>query len=248
MRLEPNISVRLKGDTNLPKFKVEVKNIISFGFLRKVVNSEFKRQTELLEKGEEVIQETRGFNEDKGKTFSQRTKEYAHDYRYFIEPDIPPIGFDKKWIANIENDVKKSKQPRLIRENLINNMNISNASTSILVRRDDLREKFEQLIERNDWVMDNQGTANLLTNRPEYANRTVIEMVNIEEDKRDSKISDESDLLPIIKRIVTDNPKVVDDYKNGKEKVIQFLIGQVMKETKGRADAKVVLEMLRQNI
>jgi len=110
MRLEPNISVReFEGEKEpedwhklpFPKYKVEVKNINSFNFVKKAVDFEVTRHIEMLNKGETPDQETRGWSEDKNATFSQRSKEDAHDYRYFPEPDVPPMEFDDEYISNV---------------------------------------------------------------------------------------------------------------------------------------------------
>jgi aspartyl-tRNA(Asn)/glutamyl-tRNA(Gln) amidotransferase subunit B len=108
MRLEANVSVRKTGETELPKYKIELKNINSFRFVKKAVEADVKRQIELLEKGETPSQETRGFKESTGLTYSQRSKEDAHDYRYFPEPDIPPFEFSQDQI-----DIWKSQLPKL---------------------------------------------------------------------------------------------------------------------------------------
>ncbi|MFC1755958.1 Asp-tRNA(Asn)/Glu-tRNA(Gln) amidotransferase subunit GatB [Patescibacteria group bacterium] len=110
MRLEPNISLRtqeMEDADELPEYKVEIKNINSFRFMEKAVTAEVIRQRELLESGETPIQENRGYNEEKKTTVGQRSKEQAHDYRYFPEPDIPPMEFDKDYLDEVEKEFKE---------------------------------------------------------------------------------------------------------------------------------------------
>src|SRR6185312_1755662 len=114
MRLEPNISLTTKPGT-LPNYKVEVKNINSFKFVEKAINYEIERQKEILESGERPAQETRGWNEDKGKTFSQRSKEEAHDYRYFPEPDIPPIHLPEGAVGRLRAQVPELPDKKIAR-------------------------------------------------------------------------------------------------------------------------------------
>ncbi|MFN7171148.1 MAG: Asp-tRNA(Asn)/Glu-tRNA(Gln) amidotransferase GatCAB subunit B, partial [Candidatus Omnitrophota bacterium] len=107
MRLEPNISIKIKNQKSkikmdqLPGYKVEIKNINSFRFVKQAIDYEIGRQVEILRQGKIPIQETRGFDDKKGITYSQRSKEYAHDYRYFPEPDIPPLVFSDEYLARI---------------------------------------------------------------------------------------------------------------------------------------------------
>jgi len=103
MRLEPNISLRAEGQTDLPKYKVEVKNINSFNFVGKAIEYEIKRQAEILNKGETPKQETRGFVESSSSTISQRSKEDAAEYRYFPEPDIPPLRWTQEFVDKLEH-------------------------------------------------------------------------------------------------------------------------------------------------
>ena len=126
MRLEPNISLRPVGQKELAKYKVEVKNINSFKFVEKAIEFEEKRHKELLDNGETPVQETRGWNEFKNKTVSQRSKEEAHDYRYFPEPDIPPIEFSENEVETIKSQIPElpeEKTKRYISDFLLTDYN-----------------------------------------------------------------------------------------------------------------------------
>ena len=119
MRIEPNISLRESSKSELPHYKVEVKNINSFNFAKKAIEYEYIRQSAILDKGETPAQETRGYNEDKKITYSQRSKEEAQDYRYFPEPDIPPIELTDKEIEDIRStlpELPAAKRERFIRD------------------------------------------------------------------------------------------------------------------------------------
>src|SRR5258706_5461173 len=155
MRLEPNISLRkissksplLSGEGQgegfaLPNYKVEVKNINSFGFVDKAIAYEIERQTEILEKGEKPAQETRGWDEDKKMTISQRSKEEAAEYRYFPEPDIPPIQWVSKELSEIRNMIPEL--PDMKKERFIKEYKLSDYNAEILTRTRELSDYFEE--------------------------------------------------------------------------------------------------------
>src|SRR5665811_680442 len=132
MRLEPNISLIKNGEKSLPKYKVEVKNINSFKFVKKAIEYETKRQLEILKKGEIPVQETRGWDENKQKTTSQRVKEEANDYRYFPEPDIPPLRFEKDYLNKIKNTLLEFADQKT--ERFTKEYSISKYDAEILTR------------------------------------------------------------------------------------------------------------------
>ena len=249
MRLEPNISLRteemeLAGE--LPPYKVEIKNINSFKFMEKAVKAEIKRQKELLEKGDSPIQENRGYDEATGKTVSQRTKEHAHDYRYFPEPDIPPLVFDEAYLQDIENEFadRVEKVPsRIISITLTEKLKISDdalvkKATDILSKKD--VEKIAKLVEMGH---PNKVVLNIFINKKEVRGMSVEEIDTLLKDAQD-KVSDESELVEIAKKVLENNQDAVEKYKNGKTSVLQFLVGMMMKETKGKADAPTARELL----
>lgn len=247
MRLEPNISLRTKEmekNGDLPNYKVEIKNINSFKFMEQAVKAEIKRQRELLDKGETPKQENRGYLEAQKKTISQRAKEEAHDYRYFPEPDIPPLYFDKKYLEQIKNEYQelnsstptakktallgKAELDQKIKERLINELDFPQVKNiSLLIQKGYEAEK----------------VSNLFLNKLEVREMEVAEITKLLDEEK-NKLTDENDLLEIIKDVTEKNRDAVASYKSGKENALQFLIGMVMKETKGKADAETTKELL----
>ncbi len=252
MRLEPNISLTNVKD-KLPNYKVEIKNINSFRFVKQAIEYEIKRQTTILEKDDTPVQETRGFNEKKIITFSQRSKEEAQDYRYFPEPDIPPITFSKEFI----NSICVPELPQHKLDRYIKDFSVKYQDAFLLTRNRKLSVFFEKVISNiKDQISKikikdqryKQIIANFIVNKKistdlsveEFTKKT-IELINPQ--KTDEKI-----LLATIIRIIGANQKVVNDYKSGKQSAIMFLVGQVMREMKGKADAKIVIEKIKKTI
>lgn len=241
MRLEANISMRKVGDTKLPDYRVELKNINSFGFMRKALEYEMKRQVEALESGEVLTQETRGYNETTGKTFTQRSKEEANDYRYFPEPDIPPIEIDEKWMADIEDSMPTL--PAKLRGDLLN-QGLTNQHIDVLINDAELFSKYNELVSLK---VENKTAANLVINKAEYKDKTAKEIVELE-NKKTSDLLGEDEIKSIVEKVISSNEKVVEDYKSGNENAIQFLMGQVMKESRGKADASVARKILQDSL
>jgi len=248
MRLEPNISLRVQGTGDsgqLPKYKVEVKNINSFRFVNRAIEYEIKRQTEFLKKGETPVQETRGWNEDKNCTISQRSKEEAHDYRYFPEPDIPELIFDEKKIEEIKKTLPELPDAKAKR---FKDLGIKPKDAEILSESKKLAQFFEDVIkigkEKN---IDPTQIANFIINRKVNAEKILPEeIINEISSKSIGIISDEDELEKIAKEVIDENPKAVEDYKSGKQSAIQVLIGAVMRKTQGKADAGKVREILEE--
>jgi len=144
MRCEVNISLHKKGADKLSGTKVEVKNINSFKFVEKAIDYEIKRQTEELEKSKKIIQETRGFDSVRNITFSQRSKESAHDYRYFPEPDIPPLAFSAEYLEALK--LKLPEMPEIKKKRLVEEYNISPENAEVIVSDKYLAEYFENVV------------------------------------------------------------------------------------------------------
>ncbi len=238
MRLEPNISLRLKLSTKLPTYKVEIKNINSFNFVKKAIEYEIKRQTEILESGHLPDQETRGFNENKGITFSQRSKEYAHDYRYFPEPDIPPMEFDQKYLNNLKNDLPK--MPKEKKQNYLQ-LGLSQTEAYLIAYDHDLIQKFESALS----FAKPKEIAKVIINK---RNLSLEEIKKTIERSKTKIETNQEELEEKINKVIKDNQKAVNDYKNGKENALMFLTGQVMKEMKGEADANIIKKKLQERL
>jgi aspartyl-tRNA(Asn)/glutamyl-tRNA(Gln) amidotransferase subunit B len=243
MRLEANISLRTKEmeeKGELHNYKVEIKNINSFRFMERAVKAEIKRQKEILEKGEMPIQENRGWDEVKGITVSQREKEEAKDYRYFPEPDIPPMVFTEEYFEEIRASLPELPWDRKGR--LIKDHGLSADTAGVLSSGGNIHlyEKFSQLVGKG---FDPVKTANLLVNKKEFWDMSVEE-VELKIKEAGDKVSDESVLKGIVEKVIEQNQKSVTDYRSGKTASLEFLVGQVMRETKGKADSSVVRGLL----
>jgi len=309
MRCEANISVYKEGEDRLSGTKVEVKNINSFKFVEKAINYEIKRQTEILsakggsasggKKGEKIVQETRGFDSNRNVTFSQRSKESAHDYRYFPEPDIPPLTFTPEYVEELRRhlpELPEAKDKRFQEE-----YKLPKADVGILVSEKDLADYFEEVIseikekikckeiespeektiklavnyiitELRKHLMEKEESIKDIKITPEnYAefvgiiadgkiNSSAAQIVlsemyqtgadpsHIIDEKNLGQMKDESELESIVDKIISENQKSAEDYKNGKGNALQFLVGQVMAQTKGKANPQMVVELLKKKL
>jgi aspartyl-tRNA(Asn)/glutamyl-tRNA(Gln) amidotransferase subunit B len=253
MRLEPNISLRgpkaksskLKID-KLPPYKIEVKNINSFKFVAKAINFEISRQSEILDDGKIPQQETRGFFEKTNSTISQRIKEEASDYRYFPEPDIPPLRWTKDYINKLNQlmpELPKEKQQRFEKD-----YGLSSYDAEILTRERILSDFFEKSVESGkEFDIDTKKIANyLIHKKPNLENLLPAQLVKMI--VKSTKVSDvnEEKLDSIIEKVLSENPKALEDFKKGKESVIMFLVGQVMRQFNERIDAeKVKIQLIK---
>ena len=250
MRLEPNISLRLAEQTDLPKYKVEVKNINSFRFVEKAINYEIKRQTEILDNGEIPAQETRGFNETKNNTLTQRSKEEANDYRYFPEPDIPPIRWEKSQISNIKSHMPELPDKKFAR--FVSEFKLTEYDSEILTRERSTSEYFEEcvkVIQNLGFKIQEKIIANYIINRKVNINN-VLPAELIKTIMQNSQVStiDLNKFEQIIEEVLKENEKAVLDYKNGKENAIMFLVGQVMRKSEEKLDANLVKQKIVEKI
>ncbi len=250
MRLEPNISVRKPEEIGLPKYKVEVKNINSFRFVKAAIEFEVKRQIEILEKGELPKQETRGYDDVKGGTYSQRSKEEAQDYRYFPEPDIPPFVFTEEYLSSIEKSLPELPSAKLTR--FIKEYNMKEIDAFILTRDSKQADYFEERILAVKKIQKEAGIeqkiASVIINKriPTTASAEEFAKKFIEMTK---PVETDTNLLStVVDEVLKANEKAVSEYKSGKQTVIMFLVGQVMRQMKGKADAGVVKKTLEEKI
>ncbi len=236
MRLEPNISIRKIGETQLPPYKVEVKNINSFAFVKKAIEYETARHIEYLEKGETPPQETRGWNEDKGISFSQRRKEGADDYRYFPEPDIPPMKWKSSEISAIS--LQLPELPDVKKERFMKKYGLSEYDAGQLTETRERADFFEEIA--------NLGTpkivANIIINKKAKTREEVAGFL------QSPTGIPERELQSVIEHVLKDNPKAVEDYKNGKQQTLGFLLGQVLRQLKGNGDAQAISAIIKRLI
>ncbi|MCK5465903.1 Asp-tRNA(Asn)/Glu-tRNA(Gln) amidotransferase subunit GatB [Candidatus Parcubacteria bacterium] len=303
MRCEVNISLKPKGQKEFGT-KVEIKNLNSFRAVERSIEYEIKRQAEILDEGGKIIQETRGWDADKQQTYSQRKKEEAHDYRYFPEPDLPPLDLTKK--AGMF-DVQKIKDsipelPLLKKYRFINQYKLTEENAKILSEDKELANYFEEIIsELKHWIKDKgidgdklnkltKLTANYILTELQrllYKNGNLVseckitaenfaefitlidegkisssgaqEMLaemfatggdpsNILDEKGLGQISNESEIEKIINEVIKNNPQSVEDYKSGKEVALKFLVGQTMRESKGKANPQIARDMLEKKL
>jgi aspartyl-tRNA(Asn)/glutamyl-tRNA(Gln) amidotransferase subunit B len=296
MRCEANISIHEEGTEKLSGTKVEVKNINSFRAVEKAIEYEIKRQTEELEAGRTIVQETRGWDESGQKTVSQRKKESAHDYRYFPEPDIPPFSFTEADFEVLRRTIPEL--PAAKEKRFASQYGLTSDALSVITAEKTTAEYFESVVseigdkkESRELDADEEKAIRLAANyivtelrkrltdlgktiadsgiTPEnYAefiviladgkiNSSAAQMVlgemllggdndpsHIIARLNLAQMSDSGELEGIVDAILSVNAKSVEDYKAGKQNAFQFLIGQVMKETKGKANPKVVSEIL----
>lgn len=281
MRADVNLSVREAGTEELGT-RTEMKNIGSFKAIRRAIEAERERQIQIIEKGGKVFQETRGWNDEEGHSYSMRSKEDAQDYRYFPEPDLVPLVISDEWLQQI-----KSGQPELQDEKVRRyqeEFSLPEYDAKILTSEKKLADFFEAATELckkpkkvSNWLMGE--TMRLLKERgmeagdirfsPENlaklielteagtVNGTVakevfekifdedIEPERYVEEKGLKTVNDEEALRETIGQVIRDNPKSVEDYRNGKEKALGFLVGQTMKAMKGKANPEMVNQLLR---
>jgi aspartyl-tRNA(Asn)/glutamyl-tRNA(Gln) amidotransferase subunit B len=244
MRLEANISVRPEGQTELPPYRVELKNINSFRFMVAAVEYEIKRQIKALEAGEKLTQETRGWDETKKQTFLQRSKEEANDYRYFPEPDLPRIKNLESRVKELQEDLPELPVKKI--ERYIKEYGISEVVAETLVGEEILAELFDGAVKLgNEENVPAKEIANYLANQKlDPIKVSPDEVVQAVKEKKSGRIEDKGELSRIAEEVIKENEQSVNAYKSGKESAIQALIGGMMRKTEGKADAGKAKEIL----
>jgi len=252
MRCEPtvNLEVKKEGKTYYTPL-VELKNINSFRFVRKAIDWEIQRQLEEFEKTGRVKERgnktTRGWDEKTGTTVLQREKEEASDYRYFPEPDIPPITIKKFQISNFKFQIGELPQERFMR--FVREYGISEYNARILTEEREVSDYFEEAVKEAKGSLEPTAVANIIINKKVDIGRvSPADLVKtLLQQQKATKISG-SDLEKIILGVLKENQKAVEDYKKGKTHALQFLIGQVMAKTKGQARIEEIPKIIIRNI
>lgn len=284
LRVDANVSVRPLGDKEFG-VKTEIKNVNSFRALQRALAYEIERQIAVLEEGGRIVQETRTWDEGKGVTLPLRSKEEAHDYRYFPEPDLPPLVITREWVEEIQRDLPEL--PDMRRERYMKEYGLPVYDAGVLTATKEIGDYFEACVGLypqpktvSNWVMGELARLLNATNteiaespvRPEHlaallklidegvisgkiAKTVFEEMFSTGKDPQAVvkeqglvQITDEAELKAVIDEVITSNPKVVADYRQGKDKALGFLVGQVMKATKGKANPALVNRLLKEGM
>jgi aspartyl-tRNA(Asn)/glutamyl-tRNA(Gln) amidotransferase subunit B len=284
LRCDANVSVRIKGAEKFGT-KAEVKNLNSFRFLKMALDHEIARQVALIEGGGRVVQETRLYDPDADETVSMRSKEHAHDYRYFPEPDLAPLRVSEAWMTSIRD--KMPELPASRRKRFIEELGLREYDAQVLTATRAMSEFFEKTAAASgdaraaaNWVMGDLSA--LLKQEGKEIEDSPVSAENlggllklIASGKLSGKlakdifpkmaasgetadvivkregieqISDTGALGKIIEEVVAANPKQVEQFRSGKTQVIGFLVGQVMKASRGQADPAVVNKMLAEKL
>lgn len=285
LRCDANVSIRPWGQKEFGT-RTELKNLNSFRALQRAVEYEIKRQAEVIEDGGQVIQETRTWDDNKGVTLSMRSKEEAHDYRYFPDPDLVPLVIDQEWVERIRKTLPELPDARKGR--YIKDYGLPEYDAEVITGSKALSDYFDQAMEHtknakglSNWMMGEllkllKDTGKELDDqfsiKPAYL-AELVELVDkgtisgkqakqvfqfmaengktpavIVEEKGMKQISDEGAIAGIVDQVIAANPQSVEDYKSGKKQAIGFLVGQVMKASRGQANPEMVNKMLTEKL
>lgn len=283
LRCDVNISLRPYGFDGYGT-KVEIKNLNSVNNVQRAVEAEIARQTEVYLKGESIVQSTRRYDETTRKTVLMRKKEGAVDYKYFPEPNIPPVLISDEFYSRVKSQLPKTAQQR--KEMYVNQLGLSDYDASILTSGKDLSDYFDAIV---SFGANSKATANWLISEvlsvaslrsdkkfadwinPRYmadllvmvsegkisgkqAKEVFADMISGESPKDIvakkgmAQVSDEGQLLAWVTEILNNNAQSIEDYKNGKDRALGFLVGQVMKLSKGKANPSMTSELLLQEL
>ncbi len=244
MRLEANVSVRPKGQQELAPYRVELKNINSFKFIGDAIDYEVERQIKLLEKGEKIALQTRGYNENKKETFLQRVKEEANDYRYFPEPDLPALLINLADVAKLKANLSELPAQK---ENKYLALGLSQNAARTIANSLARSQLFEKAIKKID-QKDIANLANFYVNKGSISTSSdnLIEHYKAGQTSKSQTITNKDELSSVLKEVIKENLESVVSYKAGKLNAIQSLIGSAMKKTQGKADAQKVKNILEQ--
>ncbi len=282
LRADVNVSVKLHGQKL--GTRCEIKNVNSIKFIQQAIEYESKRQVQILENGGKIMQETRLFDPNKCETRSMRSKEESHDYRYFPDPDLPPLIIPNEKLSELKK--KLPELPDEKKSRFINKFGLSSYDAQVIVNDKETANFFEEVVKDRDskivtsWItgemfsylkrinkdFSNSGITprkigslidliadGTISNR--QAKEIFEEYINSKDEVRDFvekrgliQLSDKGEIDKIVSQVLEENTKVVEDYKNGKDKLFGFFVGQVMKISKGKANPKVVNEILAKKL
>jgi aspartyl-tRNA(Asn)/glutamyl-tRNA(Gln) amidotransferase subunit B len=247
MRLEPNISVRIVGKKELPPYKVEVKNINSFNFVKRAIEYETDRHIGILESGQIPVQETRGWNEAKGETVSQRLKENANDYRYFPEPDIPPIRLTREYIQLLKKGLPELPDKKRLRYSEAFQLNAYDSG--ILTETRATADFFEEAVKVAAKAAPNitpKHIANWMINR-KISFENIVPAEFVETIKKSMNVVEMTDVeySSIVATVIREFPQAVKEFSQGKEQAFMFLVGQAMKISRGKADVNTLKPLFK---
>lgn len=289
MRCDANISIRPQGSTTFGT-KVEIKNMNSFRAVEKAIHYEIKRQQDAMRTGERIVQETRLWDADREVTRSMRSKEAAHDYRYFPDPDLLPLVVEPSWINDIKATMPELPSER--RERLIREYQLPSYDADVLTSRKDIADYYEAAVRAcpdepktvSNWVMDSilrvikdekLDTGLTITAwpcPPEHLAalvrlihdgkisgkmaKTVFDEMRASQKSPEAivaeqgltQVSDESALAAQIDHVIAANPEKTAEYRAGRDKLLQFFVGQVMRATQGKANPQLLNELLKKKL
>jgi aspartyl-tRNA(Asn)/glutamyl-tRNA(Gln) amidotransferase subunit B len=270
LRAEANISVRPAGSEELG-VKTELKNINSFRALHRAVEHEIRRQIEVLESGGKVVQETRGWSEAEQRTFSQRSKEYAEDYRYFPEPDLPPLELAPAWVGSLK--ARLPELPAARRARLVEQHGLSDYDAEQLTQERARADLFEATVRAGapakqaaNWIV--AGAAIDAVRLAELIELVLAGTINrdqglqvleeaqasgrspeaIVRERGLAQVSDQGELAAVVERVLAESPQAVADFRAGKQQAIGALLGKVKGATGGRANMTVARDLLLERL
>ena len=283
LRADVNVSVKKKGTKNLGT-RCEIKNVNSIKFMQMAIDYEANRQVDLIEEGKKIDQETRLFDTKKNETRSMRSKEDAHDYRYFPDPDLLPLEIKSDFIEKLKSEIPELPDEK--KKRFIDKFKLSSYEANILVSDKETSEYFEIVIKKSDvklatnWITGELfallNEKDLEISRSPISAENLSKLINLIKDGtisgkiaksvfelmangnkdpqkiiKEKNLKQESDpkaLESLIEKVISENPDKVKDYKSGKEKLFGFFVGQVMKASEGKANPKLVNEILKKKL
>jgi len=283
LRADVNVSVKKKGTKNLGT-RCEIKNVNSIKFMQMAIDYEANRQVDLIEEGKKIDQETRLFDTKKNETRSMRSKEDAHDYRYFPDPDLLPLEIKSDFIEKLKSEIPELPDEK--KKRFIDKFKLSSYEANILVSDKETSEYFEIVIKKSDvklatnWITGELfallNEKDLEISQSPISAENLSKLINlikdgtisgkiaksvfelmangnkdpqkIIEEKNLKQESDPKALESLIDKVISENPDKVKDYKSGKEKLFGFFVGQVMKASQGKANPKLVNEILKKKL